>query len=118
MRKPFKITKKTQEDLGGAFDIYDAEVSMGNYKADLWDIDESNTLLIDGAEGASMFLGCAHGELDNCNNAMSDYYEKKDYARAYHRHARITKVMEQVLEVYGDQIESKYYGSWTVKAGE
>lgn len=118
MRKPFKITKKTQENLGGAFDIYDAEVSRGEYKADLWDIDESNTLLIDGAEGAAMFLSCAQNELDICKETMADYYDKKDYARAYHMHARITKVMEQVLEVYADQIESKYYGSWTVKGGE
>jgi hypothetical protein len=118
MRKPFKITKKTQEDLYGAYDVYDAEVSSGEYKADLWDIDESNTLLIDGAEGAAMFLGCAHGALMNCDEAMSDYFDSKSYGEAYRAHARITKVMHQVLDVYQDQIESKYWGSWTVKAVE
>ena len=118
MRKPFKITKKTQEDLGGAYDLYDGEVSSGEYKADLWDIDESNTLLIDGAEGAAMFLSLAHGELMNCNNAMDYNWDRADYGRAYRAHARITKVMDQVLEAYADQIESKYYGSWTVKEGE
>ena len=115
MRKPFKITAKTQEDLGGAFDTYDAEVASGEYKADLWDIDESNTLLIDGAEGAAMFLGMAHGELMNCDEAMINCWDSKDYGQAYRAHARITKVMEQVIEVYGEQLESKYYGCWTVK---
>jgi len=118
MRKPFKITKKTQEDLYGAFDIYDAEVASGEYEADLWDIDESNTLLIAGATGAAMFLSCAHGELDTCNETMGDYIDRNDYARAYRAHARITKVMEQVLAVYKDDLVNDYYGVWTVKGGE
>ena len=116
MRKAFKVTKKTQEDLYGAFDTYDAEVSMGNYKADLWDIDEPDTLLVDGAEGAAMFLSCAHGELMNCNNAMDYNWDRADYGRAYRAHARITKLMDQVLEVYKDEIVSNYYGYWEVKS--
>jgi hypothetical protein len=115
MRKAFKVTKKTQEDLYGAFDIYDAEVSMGNYKADLWDIDEPDTLLVDGAEGAAMFLSCAHGELDTCNEAMGDYMYPTDYGRAYRAHARITKIMEEVLAVYKDDLVNEYYGVWVVK---
>jgi hypothetical protein len=115
MRKPFKMTKKTQEDLYGAFDIYDAEVASGEYKADLWDIDESNTLLVDGAEGAAMFLTCAHGELDTCNETMGDFYDRNDYARAYRAHARITKIMDQVLEVYKDELVNEFYGVWKVK---
>ena len=111
-----KITKKTQEDLYGAFDIYDAEVSTGEYKADLWNIDEANTLLINGPEGAAMFLGLAHGELMLCNEVMNDYAGTVDYGRAYRSHARITKVMEQVIEIYKDQIVSEYYGCWSVVA--
>lgn len=115
MRKPFKLTKKTHEDLLGACDLYDGEVENGELKADLWHIDESNTLLIDGAEGAAAFLGFAQGELLNCNNAMDYNWDRSEYGKAYRAHARITKVMEQVLAVYADQLESKYYGSWTVK---
>jgi hypothetical protein len=111
-----KITKKTQEDLYGAFDTYDAEVEMGSYKADLWNIDEANTLLINGAEGAAMFLGMAHGELMNCDEAMINCWDSKDYGQAYRAHARITKVMEEVFETYKDQLVSEYYGCWSVIA--
>ncbi len=116
MNKAFKVTKATQQDLYGAFDIYDAEVSNGEYKADLWDIDEPNTLIVDGAEGAAMFLGCAHGELMLCNEVMNDYAGTLDYGRAYRAHARITKVMDQVLDFYKDEIVSNYYGYWEVKS--
>jgi hypothetical protein len=115
MRKSFKITKKTQQDLGGAFDIYDAEVGQGNWKEELWDIDETSTLTINGTEGAAMFLGCAFGELMQCNEAMSDYFDATEYGRAYRMHTRITKVMEEVLEHYKDEVVSDYYGSWRVK---
>ncbi len=115
MKKSFKITKKTQEDLGGAADIYYAETVSGEWKEDLWDIDEPNTLTINGAEGAANFLGCAIGELEQCNETMSDYFDAADYGRAYRMHGRITKVMEEVLEHYKDEVVSNYYGSWVVK---
>ena len=116
MRKPVKLSKKTAEDLGGAFDTYDAEVSSGEYKADLWEIDESNTLLIDGAEGAAMFLSCAFGEVMNCDRPMSDFIDRDDYNRAYRMRKRITKVMQEVEQSYADQIVSKSFGYWEAKA--
>jgi hypothetical protein len=116
MRKQVKLTKKTAEDLGGAFDIYDAEVSSGEYKADLWEIDESNTLLLEGAEGAAMFLSCAFGEVMNCYRPMSDFIDRDDYNRAYRMRKRITKLMQEVEDSYEDQIVRNYYGQWEAKA--
>jgi hypothetical protein len=111
VRTQIKVTKRTAQDLGGAWDVYNDEPE---YEKDLWDL-EGNTLIINNAKGAALFLGCAHTEIDLCNEAMSDCYDRNDYARAYRAHARIVKVMDQVLETYKDEIVSNYYGSWEVK---
>jgi len=113
MRTPIKTTKKTIEDLYGAYDIYDAEVSSGEYEPELWDIDESSkTILLDHAKGAAMFLNCLNGEIQNCENTMCD--EPESYGIAYRRIKRLEKLEALVLEKFGDQIESHLYGMWRV----
>jgi hypothetical protein len=114
MRTPIKTTKKTIEDLGGAYDTYDAEVSSGEYEADLWDMDESsNTILLDHAKGAAMFLDCLYGEIQHCENVMCE--EPESYGIAYRMIKRMRKLEELVLEKFGDQIERGPYGNWMVK---
>jgi hypothetical protein len=110
MQKLIKVTKRTAQDLDGACDNYNNEPE---YEKDLWDL-EGNTLIINNAKGAALFLGCAHTEIDLCNDRMSDCYDRNDYAYAYRVHARVAKVMEEVLEIYKGQIISDYYGSWSI----
>ena len=112
MRTPIKTTKKTLQDLYGAYDIYDAEVSSGEYEPELWDIDESsNTILLDHAKGAAMFLNCLNGEIQVCENVM--YEEPESYHIAYRRIKRLRKLEALVLEKFGDQIDNPVYGMWT-----
>jgi hypothetical protein len=109
-----KTTKTTLQDLYGAYDIYDAEVSRGEYEPELWDIDESsNTILLDRAKGAAMFLDCLYGEIMQCHNAMD--CEPETYHIAYRMIKRMRKLETLVLEKFGDQIERGEYGNWLVK---
>jgi hypothetical protein len=111
MRTPIKTTKKTIEDLSGAYDIYDAEVSSGEYEPELWDIDESsNTILLDHAKGAAMFLNCLNGEIQVCENVM--YEEPESYGIAYRMIKRMRRLEAIVLEKFGEQVERDMYGCW------
>jgi hypothetical protein len=114
MRTPIKTTKKTLQDLYGAYDIYDAEVCSGEYEPELWDMDESsNTILLDHAKGAAMFLDCLYGEIHNCHNSMDE--EPESYHIAYRMIKRMRKLEAAVLEKFGEQIEQTPYGNWLVK---
>ena len=114
MRTPIKTTKKTLDDLGGALDTYWAEVSSGEYKDELWDMDHTtNTILVDHAEGAAMFLDCLYGEIQHIENIM--YEEPEIYNRLYRMRKRLRAVEVKVLEKFGDQIERGPYGNWLVK---
>ena len=114
MRTPIKTTAKTLQDLAGAYDTYYAEVCSGEYEPELWDMDESsNTILLDHAKGAAMFLDCLYGEIQVCENAM--YEEPEIYHIAYRMIKRMRKLEAAVLEKFGDQIERGQYGNWLVK---
>lgn len=115
MRTPIKTTKKTLEDLYGAYDIYDAEVSSGEYEPELWDMDESsNTILLDHAKGAAMFLDCLNGQIQHCENTM--YEEPESYGICYRMIKRLRKLETIVLEKFDGQIERGQYGNWMVKS--
>ena len=115
--KKIKTTKKTTEDISGAYDTYHAEVYSGEYKADLWDIDEpTRTILINGAEGAAMFLNCLDSDFCLCETAMYEACgDAKEYGEAYRMKARLTKVHAQVLESFNGEIVMSQYGMWEVK---
>jgi hypothetical protein len=111
MRTPIKTTKKTLDDLGGALDTYWAEVSSGEYKDELWDMDHAtNTILLDHAEGAAMFLNCLNGEIDNVEETMCE--EPEIYNRLYRIRKRLRTLEAKVLERFADQIYQDGYGCW------
>jgi len=115
--KLIKTTKKTTEEISGALDTYHAEVSSGEYKANLWDIDNlTNTVLINGVEGAAMFLNCLDSDFYLCETAMYQACgDSKEYGIPYRMKARLTKVHDQVVECFEDEIFMSGIGKWQVK---
>lgn len=103
-----KLTKATWNDFANCVDIYNAEVSRGEYAPDLFYVSAKSNgtsrydaLTINGLDGAMMVLEMLLGEIEHCTNAMyEDGSDSDAYQVAYRVRARLRKLMGQVLDLF------------------
>lgn len=105
-----KLTKATSNDFANCVDIYNAEVSRGEYAPDLfyvsaksngYGLQRHDALTINGIDGAMMVLEMLLGEIEHCTNAMyEDGSDSDGYQQAYRVRKRMRKLMEQVLDAF------------------
>jgi hypothetical protein len=98
METTIKLTPKTASDFGTCIDIYNAEVSRGEYAPDLFDL-VGNNLVIKNTDGAILVLEFITGEIEHCHEVMDTPWE---YQEAYRVKKRLQKVIVAVCDAFPD----------------